>query len=112
MLKDLLSQGFVLQEHSALLGYLGRGQRENKKITFETGYQHVLIGKCDNDCDDVDFALYDPSGELVAEDTLADDTPLIRFIPRVGGTYTLRVSMPGCSAPIGCHWGAIVASSR
>jgi hypothetical protein len=110
-LTTLLRQGFVLQERTALLGYLGDDGRETRAITFESGFRHVLIGKCDNDCNDLDFALYDPYGNLVAQDTLRDDTPVIRFSARLRGTYRLEVSMAGCFAPIGCHWGGIVVSS-
>lgn len=40
---------------------------------------------------DIDLYIYDSRGQLVASDTLTDDTPVCIFTPAQSSTYTIKV---------------------
>ena len=77
-------------------GSLDGGDYVDLDIEVVNGLEMALIGICDVDCSDLDLAVYDTRGEQVAKDTLEDDTPLLTFTPKGGGTYRVRVLMTGC----------------
>ncbi|MGZ8376174.1 MAG: hypothetical protein ACXW05_21115 [Gemmatirosa sp.] len=76
------------------------------RYALVAGRTYQLIGKCDNDCTDLDFRLYDENSQLVASDTGADDIPMVSVAPRRSATFTLRVSMATCSTSR-CGWGVV-----
>lgn len=61
------------------------------------GKGFVLVGVCDEGCDDLDISVEDEDGDTVGEDDEKDDTPVVELGRLVAGdTYTVRVSMPNC----------------
>ena len=107
-MRQLSRVDFRHRDSDAQLGYFRVGSNFDPyvDVTFylESGFEYAIVGKCDEDCMDMDFKLYDPSGDLVDSDTGPDYTPGVTTIPRRGGNYTLRVSLPRCNAPVGCYW--------
>ncbi|MFY9620266.1 MAG: hypothetical protein WAM70_03745 [Pyrinomonadaceae bacterium] len=84
-----------------------RSMRHNQyqDITYRLveGVVYVFTGACDEDCRDLDLALWSGSTK-VKEDVLPDDKPIIVFRPAWTGTYTIRVTMANCTkAP--CRYG-------
>lgn len=85
-------------------GALADDASETFTVALQKGSAYVLVGACDNDCTDVDLALIAPSGEVVDVDVETDDVPVVEVTPGRSATYTVRVSMPECSAAP-CRWG-------
>lgn len=73
-------------------------------ISLEAGtYGGVAV--CDNDCSNVDLAVYDASGAEVAADVLDDDVPVIDFEAQDGAaSYEFEVRMVSCTTPA-CGYG-------
>ena len=80
---------------------------ETATIDLLAGRDYRLVGKCDADCSDLDFQLYDSGGTLLDSDLLSDDVPVISVSPARSGTYRLRVTMASCSVAL-CGWGVTV----
>jgi len=78
--------------------------RERFTIDLEAGTEYQLMATCDNDCTDVDLFLYDPSGELLDSDQLADDIPIVSVVPTKSGRYTLEGLMYECETSF-CYIG-------
>jgi len=90
--------------HDPFISSLGRGGREDVTLSLRQGKSYAIIGVCDNDCQDVDLALFDDNGNLIASDLQRDDTPMVRVTPRWSARFTVRVRMSSCSnAP--CRYG-------
>jgi hypothetical protein len=60
--------------HEPSIGSLSNGASERHTINLEAGTAYMLVGICDNDCTDLDFRLFDSSGNEVASDVATDDT--------------------------------------
>lgn len=90
--------------HDPYTGVLGNGGRDDINLNLRNGTTYAIVGVCDNDCRDIDLALYDDNGNLIASDTEQDSTPIVNVTPRWNARFRLRVSMPRCSsAP--CAYG-------
>ncbi|MEO0559857.1 MAG: hypothetical protein AAF170_16935 [Bacteroidota bacterium] len=81
----------------------GTAGADGSRFVFEASAESTIVGVCDNDCSDMDLRIYDASGDLVGEDVLVDDVPIVE-IPGPG-RYTAEVLMPGCSTAI-CYYAA------
>ena len=81
----------------------GTAGSTGSRFMFEASAASTIVGVCDNDCTDMDLKIYDASGNLVGEDVLVDDVPIVE-IPGAG-RYTAEVLMPGCSTSI-CYYAA------
>lgn len=95
--------GFALT-HTPFVGSLDDAEHEDLTVELEAGAEYYLMGACDEDCSDVDLALYNRSGGLVAEDVEEDDYPVLRLEPARAGTYTIRATMAACSEEP-CRYG-------
>lgn len=90
--------------HNPFIGDLGRRGQDDITLNLKRGTSYAIVGVCDNDCRDIDLALYDDNGNLVASDTRNDYTPVVRITPRWNAQFTIRVIMVSCSnAP--CRYG-------
>ncbi len=65
-------------------------------LRLQQGTTYRIAGYCDQDCSDLDLRLQNSAGETLVSDTAIDDYPKLTFTPRVGGQYTVRVSMITC----------------
>jgi hypothetical protein len=92
------------QTHNTLVDHLGEGQYQFVTAYLTAGTSYMIVGACDEDCTDLDFTLYDPSWNYLAEDTGPDAVPAIIVTPRISGTYRLKVKMYGCYQDP-CYWG-------
>jgi hypothetical protein len=101
-----LSRNYRKLDSGLLVGYvyLGSGSYQDARIYMEAGYDYVVLGACDNDCTDLDFTLYDPDGNKVAQDTAPNDTPVIQLVAPRTGLFTVRATIPSCKGLVGCYW--------
>jgi len=78
-------------------------------LTASTAY--VIAAVCDNDCSDIDVQVFDPAGQLVVQDSGADDHPVVRFVTKQEGVYKILVRMYVCrSNP--CFFGVGIFYAR
>lgn len=83
------------------------GSRKSLRVTLEAGQSYRVIGKCDNDCSDLDLRLYDENDNLVTSDVETDDQPIVSVTPRRTATFRVEVAMATCSTSL-CGWGVVV----
>jgi hypothetical protein len=77
-------------------GELAEGASEDVAVRLGPGLDVILSGMCDGDCDNLDLALYDSSGNEVASDFEMDGFPILTVSPATSGVYRLRVIMADC----------------
>jgi len=93
---------------AVLSGTLYRGEAGWITLNdMESGKLFRVLGTCDYDCSDMDFRLYDGNRNLVAWDTLYDDTPIVQATPRWQGDFYLKVSLPSCSTSF-CNYDVYI----
>lgn len=85
------------ESHEPTYGLLDMQEQEDVRVDLDAGHSHVFVALCDNDCDDVDLALYDTRGERVRIDD--DETALAAFGYRAtaSGEHVFRVTMYSCT---------------
>jgi len=110
---DLVRTGLPLRREGyrpvgeVLHGTLGQRSNGQVTVTLEKGASYAVRGVCDTACTDVDLALADSAGAVLAQDGRDDDTPLLRFRAPSSGAFRLRVAMWRCAASA-CSWGVQV----
>ena len=57
----------------------------------------MIAAECDMDCSDIDMWLYDASGNMIDEDVLEDDFPILEVTPTSSAQYSVRIEMFACS---------------
>lgn len=78
-------------------GNLKAGGQDLLTFTLQAGGDYAFVGVCDDDCSDLDLALADASGNVVATDTEADAFPIVGIESAGADQYSLQVAMIGCS---------------
>jgi hypothetical protein len=76
-------------------------------LDLRRGYTYKFIGKCDYDCTDIDFRLYDENDNLIDRDDASDDYPVVTVTPIRTATFRLRIDMARC-ATRDCGVGVVV----
>jgi hypothetical protein len=71
-----VDRGFRVADQP-VLDRLGPEETATHEVTLTGGREYVLVGVCDEDCQDVDLRLLDADGDVLAEDVAADDTPIL-----------------------------------
>ena len=90
--------------HEPVIDSLAHRRSHNIRVNLRAGTPYAIIGVCDRDCQDLDIALYDSAGNLIASDSQNDDTPIIGVNPNYSGAYRIRVNMASCSNNP-CYYG-------
>jgi hypothetical protein len=93
--------------HELQYGVLRPNWQHDVTVYVRRGVSYAFVGKCDNDCHDIDLQLLDDYGRLITQDLSRDDRPVVLFTPSRSMTVRLRVSVPGCST-VDCGWAALV----
>jgi hypothetical protein len=92
------------QTHEMHAGTLEDEAAEDFYIRLRAGSVYALLGVCDEDCDDIDLAIYDENGQEIDSDYQTDDVPLVRVTPWQTGQFRVHVYMASChTAP--CYYG-------
>ena len=102
----LAAQGFQ-QIAQPVTGQLGAGQTQNWPLTMSVGYQYQIVGVCDNDCGNIDLVIYDENNTLVAQDVLADATPIATVQPQWTGPFTVQAAMQHCTVQP-CYYALVL----
>lgn len=95
----VLNEGNYELVEEPVVGKIYRGQKTvtvPAKLIADKSY--AIFAVCDSDCADIDLRVYDDNGNLVAEDTEKDDTPIVEIFPKWTAYFEIRVSVPSCSA--------------
>jgi hypothetical protein len=109
----------VAAEGYALVGDVHTGSlyaqaSDDFNLTLQAGIHYVLVAVCDNDCPDIDLALYDGSGDQLDSDYQDDAYPVVEASPNRTASYRVHVYMADCTTGP-CFYGvgvyAPVASS-
>ena len=58
--------------------------------------EYRLVGVCDQDCFDLDLALFHPHGNQVTSDFLEDAFPILTHVPDTTADYQVEVIMRAC----------------
>ena len=77
-------------------GMLSEGNESYFSLSLQSGMEYRIIGYCDDDCDDLNLALYDSDGDLIEEDVLMDAAPLLSFTANTSGRFEVEVAMVTC----------------
>ena len=80
-----------------IVGTLGAGASVGLEVDLEFGVEYMIVGVCDSDCTDLDLSLVDLQGNVLFQDELDDDAPILRFTAPAGGTHFLLIDMYACS---------------
>ncbi len=90
------SEGFQ-QVSPPASGQMPQGQVMTHPVTLNVGGEYRIIGVCDNDCGDLDLILFDGYNNQIAQDQLADATPVVAVTPAQGGQFTVQAVMHNCT---------------
>ena len=100
------SQGYVA-DRAPVMGSLNDDAQEGVLLQLTAGGRYAILGVCDNDCSDVDLRVFDPMGNMVGEDILVDDHPVVEFVASSSGQYRANVIMATCNTNP-CYYGVQV----
>jgi hypothetical protein len=92
-----LAIGFAIQG-DVRTAVLNAHEADTLTFRLSADSQYVIQGQCDRDCGDIDLAVHDSGGALIASDVTNDNHPWVTLAPKATGTYSLRVVMVSCSA--------------
>lgn len=73
-------------------------------FNLQAGKSYIAIGVCDENCSDLDFAIFGPGGDNLGSDVLEDDTPVVEFQATRSGQYKATVLMAVCGSAR-CNYG-------
>lgn len=93
--------------HNVFYSVIGSWDSEYVTVNLQQGVEYRIMGKCDNDCTDVDMWLYDGYGQLIDSDVGSDDWPIVKVVATRSGTFRLKVRMASCVTST-CGVGVLV----
>src|SRR5688572_7912464 len=97
-------QGENYRLRNYILGNINQGATDRWTFWFDQASEYGITGACDEDCSDLDIVVEDANGNVLASDEADDDFPVVFFIPRSSGNYTVNVKMYSCSEQP-CYFG-------
>jgi hypothetical protein len=92
----ITSEGFA-EASRPERGSVSQGQEIRFPVHLTEGLDYQFFGVCDNDCDDMNLHLFEPSGMEVMSDVLSDAVPMISFIAETTGEYRVAAVMVSCT---------------
>lgn len=78
-------------------GAINTGASRTHSVGLNAGTSYMIVAACDQDCTDIDMWLYDENGNLIDEDVLDDDYPVLEVSPVRSATFQIRLQMFACS---------------
>jgi hypothetical protein len=106
----LLTENGYMRAAGPFAGGLMQQRAQSRNIMLRAGQDYRIVGVCDERCRDLDLRLFDPNGQLIAQDVLADAVPVIHVQPSFTGEHRMEVAMARCTgAPC---WYAVNVYSR
>lgn len=74
------------------------------------GGEVAVLAVCDDDCEDLDLAVYSEAEEILGKDDMDDAFPLVKFATETPGRFYVRVGMAKCTLDP-CYFEVLVLSS-
>jgi hypothetical protein len=102
--EELAAENGFSSTHSRYNGALDEGREDTITIDLDAGTSYFIVGQCDIDCSDIDLTLHDENGNLIDEDVLLDDTPIVEVTPIRNARFTLTMTMVDCESEP-CYYG-------
>jgi hypothetical protein len=93
----------LAKTHTYQIGSLRVGETKSFPVRLQPG-RYIIVASCDNDCQDVDLAVYDVSGRLISSDIQADDKPAVGVVVQSAGEASVVVRMHRCRTQV-CWFG-------
>ena len=90
-----------------VVGKLDEGETDSWSFWLKGGINYTIIGVCDEDCGDIDLAIYDEKDSLVDEDVMEDDYPIVNASPAKDELFTVDVDMYECDVEP-CYFGIAI----
>ena len=95
-----------------LHGVATHGAAGSLTLWLDPYREYRLVGVCDDDCDDLDFELFDNRARIVDEDVAADALAMVVVQTRDRARYRLKISMASCSTSPCWYTGRRVQQAR
>lgn len=108
--RKLSDQGFE-QAGESRSGALNTRESTSFTVTLQAGDTYVVTGACDDDCKELDLALYAANGYEVDAAREAGNGPILRVTPRETMAYRVKVIMASCRMNP-CSFGVAVFHTR
>ena len=92
-LMESMSSTLGFNNGLCFIGTLLKANGGSSSITvhLEGGTKYVFVGGGDDDVTDIDIAISNSYGTVLASDTKNDNYPIVEFTPTYTGTYTLKL---------------------
>ena len=74
-------------------GLLARGQSTTVRTTLHSGNEYYLVAGGCEDAFDVDIAVFDENGNLIAQDEDEQSVAVAKVVPKWTGTFFVKVTM-------------------
>lgn len=78
-------------------GGLADNRARRFPVLLRAGQDYRIVGVCERRCTNFDLRLFDPNGELIAQDVLGDAVPVIHIRPSATGNYDIEAGMAQCN---------------
>lgn len=88
-------------------GALNTRESTSFTVTLRAGYSYIVTGVCDDDCQELELALYAANGYEVDAARNAGNAPILRVAPRETMVYRVKVVMASCRTNP-CSYGVAV----
>lgn len=103
--EDYSDDGYSVENY--VVGRLDENETDSWTFWLDGGYDYTIIGVCDEDCGDIDLTLLDDDGDMVDEDVLEDDYPIVNASPSSDAVYTIEIDMYKCDVEP-CYFGIAI----
>lgn len=84
--------------HEPVFGVLDTSRDEVPRFALRKGRSYAFVAVCDDDCEDIDLAVYDLDGKEAKIDDDESDLAVVTYDPVASGDYIVRVHMYSCTA--------------
>lgn len=93
----LVSAGHKLT-HEPIIKTIRRGGSHSVTMNLRKGVKYGIVGVCDQDCSDMNLALYDSDGRLIDIDYRYGKIPVVTVVPGYNDRFKVSVTVPRCRA--------------
>lgn len=102
---DYNSDGYEVENY--VVGKLYEDDTDTWTFWLDGGVDYTIVGVCDEDCSDIDLTIIDDDGDVIDEDILEDNFPIVSVSPRRDAAYTIEVDMYECDVEP-CYFGIAI----
>ena len=95
-----------LPQTAFVRGVLPKETTADHSFNAQAGRTYAVVGVCDENCTDIDLAVFGPDGTNLGSDVEEDDTPVAIFEAPSTGAYKITVLMATCAS--NCNYGVKV----